>query len=261
MGKENALGYDPLSRTRSPNENRKSPLLDAPVAANPQGDRNAQQTNAPGPFRRPEPHTTNKEAPADVPRAPQAPIRMAGNVEPAAAQKPKVVIGRLYEKLTPEREKPATPHRVEDTRQDVRPMTETKAVPTTAHDKTIPSSPDRMAGTLETPAAKPRTSSGRLYEKSSQMGEGTPQETRHSTESVFPETTYAPRSISPMMGRPTPEITRKDNTVSTGKFSNYLIIVYTAIMLILGYIVYRDVSKRISRLESKILAIEKTVNH
>ena len=80
-------------------------------------------------------------------------------------------------------------------------------------------------------------------------------------ESVFPETTYAPRSISPMMGRPTPEITRKDNTVSTGKFSNYLIIVYTAIMLILGYIVYRDVSKRISRLESKILAIEKTVNH
>lgn len=243
MGKENALGYDPLSRTRSPNENRKSPLLDPPVTTNPQGDRNAQQTNAPGPFRR-------SETPADVTKAPQTPGRMTGSADPAAsAPKPKVVIGRLYEKLTPEREKPAP--RAEEARQDARPAPEVKAP-----QSPIPTAPDRMAGAVETPAVKPR----RLYEKPAQMGEGTPQEVRHSTESVFPETSYAPRSISPMMGRPTSEMPRKDSTVSPGKFSNYLIIVYTAIMLILGYIVYRDVSKRISRIESKVLAIEKKLN-
>jgi len=246
MGKENALGYDPLSRTRSPNENRKSPLLDGPVTANTQDDKNAQQKNAPGPFRR-------TEVPTDATKAPQPPGRMMGNTDPAAAQNPKIAIGRLYEKPTPEREKQA-PH-AEDARQAARPTPETKALQTT-----IPSSPDKIADTIESPAAKPRMAVGRLYEKPVQMGTGTPHEARNSTESVFPETTYAPRSISPTMGRPTPEITRMDNTVSTGRFSNYLIIVYTAIMLILGYIVYRDVSKRISRIESKILAIEKTVH-
>ncbi|MEK7699446.1 MAG: hypothetical protein AAB332_03500 [Planctomycetota bacterium] len=196
MGKENALGSDPLNRTRSPNENRKSPLLDAMVTTNPQGDKNAQQTNVPGPFRRPEPLAINKETPAGSPRAPQAPVRMAGHVDPAAAQKPKVVIGRLYEKPTPEREKPFP--RAEDARQEARPM---------------------------------------------------------------PESTTAPRSFSPMMGTPMPEANRKDSTISPSKFSNYLIIVYTAIMLILGYIAYRDVSKRISKIESKILAIEKAINY
>lgn len=241
MGKENALGSDPLNRTRSPNENRKSPLLDAMVTTNPQGDKNAQQTNVPGPFRRPEPLATNKETPAGSPRAPQAPVRITGHVDPAAAQKPKVVIGRLYEKPTPEREKPFP--RAEDTRQEARPMPEARTAQTTAHDKTIPSSP------------------GRLYEKPAQQGDGVFQDTRYSTESVFPESTTAPRSFSPMMGTPIPEAHRKDNTVSPSRFSNYLIIVYTAIMLILGYIAYRDVSKRISKIESKILVIEKAINY
>lgn len=258
MGKENALGYDPLSRTRSPNENRKSPLLDAPVAANTRGDKNTQQTNAPGPFRRPEPHAASKETPSDGARAPHAPARMAGSVDPAAAQKPKVVIGRLYEKLAPEKEKPAP--RAEDTRQEARQIPEAKATPATPYDKTTSFSPDRMASTAEAQATKPRPAIGRLYEKPEMPGEGIFPDTRHSMESVFPESTTAPRSISPMMGRPMPEISRKDNTVSPGKFSNYLIIVYTVIMLILGYIVYRDVSKRISKIESKILAIEKTIN-
>ena len=244
MGKENALGHDPLSRTRSPNENRKSPLLDPPVTANPQGDRTAQQTNAPGPFRR-------SETPSDVTKPPQTMGRMAGNAEPvASAPKPKVVIGRLYEKPTPEREKP--PSRAEEVRQEARPAPEAKAP-----QSPIPTAPDRMAGPVETPPAKPRLSVGRLYEKPAQLSEVEPP---HSAEAVFPETSYAPRSISPMMGRPAMDMPRKDNTVSTGRFSNYLIIVYTAIMLILGYMVYRDVSKRISRVESKILAIEKKLN-
>ncbi|MEK7296506.1 MAG: hypothetical protein AAB069_01275 [Planctomycetota bacterium] len=247
MGKENALGYDPLSRTRSPNENRKSPLLDPPVMAKPQGDRNAQQTNAPGPFKR-------SETPADVTKPPQTPGRMTGNADPAASTpKPKVVIGRLYEKPTPEREKPAP--RAEEVRQEARPAPEVKAP-----QSPIPTAPDRMAGAVETPAAKPRLSVGRLYEKPAQLGEVAPQEVRYSTDPVFPETSYAPRSISPMMGRPATEIPRNDHTVSPGKFSNYIIIVYTAIMLILGYIVYRDVSKRVSRVESRILAIEKKLN-
>lgn len=248
MGKENALGSDPLSRTRSPNENRKSPLLDPPVTANPQGDRNAHQTNAPGPFRR-------SETPADITKPSQTMGRMTGNADPgASAPKPKVVIGRLYEKPTPEREKPAP--RAEEVRQEARPAPEVKAP-----QSPIPTAPDRMTVPVETPAAKPRLSVGRLYEKPAQLGEVEPQqEVRYSTEPVFPETSYAPRSISPMMGRPAMDMPRKDNTVSPGKFSNYLIIVYTAIMLILGYIVYRDVSKRISRVESKISAIEKKLN-
>ena len=73
-------------------------------------------------------------------------------------------------------------------------------------------------------------------------------------------TSYAPRSVSPMMGTPATEIPCKDNTVSSGRFSNYRVIVHKVIMLVLGYIVYQDVSKRISRVEAKISAIEKKLN-
>ncbi len=247
MGKENALGSDPLSRPRSPNEHRRSPLLDPQVTANPQGDKNAQQTNVPGPFKR-------SETPADVTKSPQTLGRMTSNADHAAsAPKPKVVIGRLHEKPTPEREKP-TP-RAEEVRMEARPAPEIKAP-----QSPIPTAPDRMAGVVETPAAKPRLSIGRLYEKPAPLGEVAPQEARQSTEPVFPETSYAPRSISPMMGRPVAEIPRKENAISPGRFSNYLIIVYTAIMLVLGYIVYQDVSKRISKVEAKISAIEKKLS-
>ena len=179
---------------------------------------------------------------------------MTGNADPAAsAPKPKVVIGRLYEKPTPEREKPAP--RAEEVRQEARPAPEIKAPQTP-----IPSAPDRMAGAVETPCGKATVVRRTSLRKTGAVGRGRATGGKVFHGSRIPGNIIRAQVYFPMMGRPATEIPRNDHTVSPGKFSNYIIIVYTAIMLILGYIVYRDVSKRVSRVESRILAIEKKLN-
>ena len=49
-------------------------------------------------------------------------------------------------------------------------------------------------------------------------------------------------------------------STSAISFSTYIIIAYTALILILGFFVYHDLSKRINRLEAKILTVEKALS-
>ncbi|MBI2472104.1 MAG: hypothetical protein HYV59_12825 [Planctomycetes bacterium] len=116
----------------------------------------------------------------------------------------------------------------------------------------IPSNPE---------APKPRVVIGRLYEKPSpekaksvQRNENEIQETRRSVEPSFP----ASRTIQPIKRMET-EINRIPASAAASSFSMYIIVAYTALLLILGYFVYSDLSKRTSRIEAKILAIEKTL--
>jgi hypothetical protein len=49
-------------------------------------------------------------------------------------------------------------------------------------------------------------------------------------------------------------------STSAISFSTYIVIAYTALIVILGFFVYHDLSKRINRLESKILTVEKSLS-
>ena len=65
-------------------------------------------------------------------------------------------------------------------------------------------------------------------------------------------------TIQPI-NRIAPEINRVPVSATASQFSTYIIVGYTALLLILGYFVYSDLSKRTSRIEAKIMAIEKVL--
>ena len=100
---------------------------------------------------------------------------------------------------------------------------------------------------------------GRFYEKPSlekvksvQHNENEVLETRRSVEPSLPVS----RTIQPI-NRIAPEINRTPVSATASHFSTYIIVGYTALLLILGYFVYSDLSKRTSRIEAKIMAFEK----
>ncbi|MBI2556500.1 MAG: hypothetical protein HYW13_03620, partial [Planctomycetes bacterium] len=108
-------------------------------------------------------------------------------------------------------------------------------------------------------APKPKVVIGRLYEKPSlekvksvQRNKNEVLETRRSVESSLPVS----GTIQPI-NRIAPEINRTPVSTAVSHFSTYIIVAYTALLLILGYFVYGDLSKRTSRIEAKIMAIEK----
>jgi hypothetical protein len=105
---------------------------------------------------------------------------------------------------------------------------------------------------------------GRLYEKpspekikSAQRNESEIQDTGRS---VAPSISVS-RTIPPIppINRMAPEINRVPVSAAASQFTTYIIVGYTALLLILGYFVYSDLSKRTSRIEAKIMAIEKVL--
>ncbi|UJS16103.1 MAG: hypothetical protein L3J17_09225 [Candidatus Jettenia sp.] len=52
---------------------------------------------------------------------------------------------------------------------------------------------------------------------------------------------------------------KKEPEMSRIPISTYIIIAYTALMLVLGYLVYNDLSKQTSRIEARLFAIEKVL--
>ncbi|MCF6156567.1 MAG: hypothetical protein E3K36_15295 [Candidatus Brocadia sp.] len=119
---------------------------------------------------------------------------------------------------------------------------------------------DNITDNTTTP--KPRVVIGRLYEKpstekatSAQHNEGTFLKSKPYIETSFP----ASRTMQPAK-RNEPEIKRISRPVSADRFSTYIIITYTALLLILGYFVYNDLSKRTSRIEARLFAIEKALH-
>lgn len=108
---------------------------------------------------------------------------------------------------------------------------------------------------------KPRVVIGRLYEKPStekvtsvRRNEGIFQESKPHINPSFP----ASRTPQPMK-RSDSEINRVSRPVSADRFSTYIIITYTALLLILGYFVYNDLSKRTSRIEARLFALERAL--
>src|SRR3990172_6382613 len=101
MGKESALGHDPLRWMKITKENKKSLSSEDANAAGHNAEKAEQQTSI---------QTTPKQIPLPrdngetplVSKATPLPNNRANN---PAAPKPKVVIGRLYEKPSPEKAK------------------------------------------------------------------------------------------------------------------------------------------------------------
>ena len=192
MGKESALGHDPLRWMKITKENKKTLSSE---------DANTARQNARKAEQQPSIQTTPKQqmplptGNRDARFVSKKAMPSPGNIPNSpAAPKPKVVIGRLYEKPSLEKV------------------------------------------------------------KSVQRNENEVLETRRSVEPSFPVS----RTIQPI-NRIAPEINRTPVSTAASHFSTYIIVGYTALLLILGYFVYRDLSKRTSRIEAKIIAIEKTL--
>ena len=195
MGKESALGHDPLRWMKITKENKKTLSSEDANTARQNAEKAEQQASI---------QTTPKQQitlPTDNGKARNGKARFVskkampspGNVpNNPAAPKPKVVIGRLYEKPSLEKV------------------------------------------------------------KSVQRNKNEVLETRRSVESSLPVS----GTIQPI-NRIAPEINRTPVSTAVSHFSTYIIVAYTALLLILGYFVYGDLSKRTSRIEAKIMAIEK----
>ncbi len=192
MGKDSALGHDPLSWMKMAKENKKSLSPEDANAAGQNAGKAEQQPSIQTMPKQQIPFPTgNSKVQFVSKKAPPSPSNVTNN---PAAPKPKVVIGRLYEKPSPEKV------------------------------------------------------------KSVQRNENEVQETRRSVEPSIPVS----RTIQPI-NRIAPEINRTPVSTAASHFSTYIIVGYTALLLILGYFVYSDLSKRTSRIEAKIIAIEKTL--
>lgn len=192
MGKESALGHDPLRWMKTTKENKKSLSSEDADAASQNAGKAEQQS---GIQTTPKQQITLPTVNGKARFVSKKEIPLPGNVpNNPVAPKPKVVIGRLYEKPSPEKIKLV------------------------------------------------------------QRNESEIQETIRPAEPSFP----ASRTIQPI-NRITPEINRTPVSITASHFSTYIIVAYTALLLILGYFVYGDLSKRTSRIEAKIMAIEKVL--
>lgn len=190
MGKESALGHDPLRWMKTTKENKKSlSSEDADTASQNAGKAEQQSGIQTTPKQQITLPTVNGKARFVSKKEIPSPGNVPNN---PAAPKPKVVIGRLYEKPSPEKI------------------------------------------------------------KSVQRNENEIQEISRSVESSIP----ASRTMQPIK-RTEAEINRIPASPAVSHFSTYIIVAYTALLLILGYFVYGDLSKRTSRIEAKIMAIEK----
>jgi hypothetical protein len=183
MGKESALGYDPLGWVKAVKDNKK------PSSDN-QAGKNVPENNPPLPRQQPSIHS-NADKPLE--RVSQSTNNAGSSTRGVPPLKPKVVIGRMYEKPVPE---------------------------------------------------KP---------KSVQVAESTLPETGQVVKSPISVATY-PQQVR----RIETEINRPVST-SGDRFLTYIIIAYTTFLLILGCIVYSNLSRRMGRMEAKVLALQKAL--
>ncbi|NUO08756.1 MAG: hypothetical protein HUU08_08785 [Candidatus Brocadia sp.] len=194
MGKDSVLGHDPLGWMKIVKENKKSISLGGANAADQSTAKNDQQTNSRITVKQEKPLPPNIDNTQEAPKV----LPSAGNTDKemnnTAAPKPRIVIGRLYEKPTAEKG------------------------------------------------------------KSVERNEGSVRESKPYIEPSFPVS----RTVQTIK-KNEPEINRAHLSVPADRFSTYIIIAYTALMLILGYFVYNDLSKRTSRIEARLLAIEKSL--
>lgn len=200
MGKDRALGNDPLGWMKAANENKKPSSVEKDNGTNQNVVKNDQQAN---------PRIANQQIPpplksgrdSDSPGEPQPSGKAAGVPDNTSAPRQKVVIGRLYEKL---------------------------------------------------PVEKLKTSD---------QGEGLSPESKSYTMPSGPESkpTQSMKRMESLISRQTSPVPAVATTTTADRISPYVMIAYTALFLILGYLVYSDLSKRIRGVEARILAIEKVL--
>ena len=191
MGKDSALGQDPLRWMKATQEKK----LSSPEGAESADKKPIKSDQPAGLQSRLKQQTSPSMAndkPQDISKAAQSPGKVNNVMANASPSKPRVVVGRLYERPSAEKGQPA------------------------------------------------------------QRNEGISQEVKRHFELPHP----ASGTTKPVKSTVS-EINHIPISTSTYRFSLYIIIAYTALMLILGYFVYSDLSKRMSRIESKIFAIEK----
>lgn len=197
MGKDNALGYDPLNWMKVTSENKKIPPAEGVNEKDLHAEKPNQHTDPPVTAKQQVPLSAGTNEGPDILRTPvsqpQDKVSRTPENDPAGA-KPRVVIGRLYERPSPEK---------------------TKSV-----------QPDDMI----------------------------PQEPRRRIDLSLP----GPKTIQPI--KKTDPGANHVSSVPGKNFSAYIVIAYTALILILGYFVYNDLSKRMGRVETRVLAIEKALH-
>lgn len=194
MGKDNALGNDPLSWMKLTKENKKSLFSEDTNTADQNTIKNNQQISSPRTVKQQIPLPTNDNKPVDIQKGP----RSYGKVNSTAnsnTPRPKVVIGSFYEKPSAGKAKPLQHN--ENVTREIKPYLDP-------------------------------LSSGSRY-------------------------------VQPIK-RLESEINRVSVSTFTEHFSTYVIIAYTALMLILGSFVYNDLSKRTNKIEARIFAIEKALH-
>jgi len=109
---------------------------------------------------------------------------------------------------------------------------------------------------------KPKVVIGRMYEKPSVEGlKQIETEVSVSKESKNYNTQPPPSYITTQPFKINNQrVEHIPSSIPAISFSTYIIIAYTALILILGFFVYHDLSKRINKLEAKILTIEKALS-
>ncbi len=194
MGKDSALGHDPLNWMKVAKESKKSVSLGDVNAA----DQNTTRSDQPSVPRITEkqqiPCPAKDDKPPHIQKQAQPADTRENRADSASASKQKVVIGRLYEKPSAEK---------------------TKSIPAT---------------------------------------EGVFKESRAYVEPTIP----ASMRVQPIR-RNEPEIHRMPFSVPAERTTTYIIVAYTALLLILGYFVYNDLSKRTSKIEARLFAIERAL--
>ncbi|KKO21120.1 MAG: hypothetical protein L3J18_15845 [Candidatus Brocadia sp.] len=192
MGKDSALGHDPLNWMKVVQESKKSVSLGNGNAADQNTTRSEQPAGPQVTAKQHAPASPGDDKTPPVLKEPQPQNKTDNRAGGASVPKQKVMIGRLYEKPSAEKTK-STPH--------------TEIVSPVSRPYSGPSLP-----------ASPRL---QPVQKS--------------------ERTTVPFSLS------------------ADRMSTYIIVAYTALLLILGYFVYHDLSKRTSRIEARLFAVEKAL--
>lgn len=192
MGKDSALGHDPLNWMKVGKESKKIVSLGGDNA-------NAAERNAAGndqtsgsPIKKEMPSPANDDKTPPVPKQSQpSHNKIDIRADIASVPKQKVVIGRQYEKPSAEKAKSVSQN-------------------------------EQRSSPVSRPSLPP------------------------------------PAHVQPMQ-RSERAINRVPFSLSAERTSTYIVVAYTALLLVLGYFVYNDLSKRTSRIEARLFALEKAL--
>ncbi|MBE7443815.1 MAG: hypothetical protein HS132_00490 [Planctomycetia bacterium] len=195
MGKDRALGHDPLNWMKVVKEGKKSISLGDVHATDQNTTKNDPQSNSPITANQQISVPASGDKTPHIPKLSQIPDKIDKGAGNTAEPKQRVVIGRLYEKPSAEKIK-SIPHTNDGVVQGASPYIE---------------------------------SSLPVY-----------------------------RRVQPIQ-RNEPEINRVPFSLPPERISTYIIVAYTALLLVLGYFVYNDLSKRTSRIEARLFAVEKAL--